>query len=46
MESISKKSRKVIEENLEGLSRRHPLIEVTRIGARMALQVAIEERTK
>lgn len=43
MESISKKSRKVIEENLEELKGRHPLIEVTRIGARMALQVAIEE---
>ncbi len=43
MESISKKSRKVIEENLEELRERHPLIEVTRIGARMALQVAIEE---
>ncbi len=43
MESISKKSRKVIEENLEELKGRHPLKEVTRIGARMALQVAIEE---
>ncbi len=43
MGSISKKSRKVIEENLEELKERHPLIEVTRIGARMALQVAIEE---
>lgn len=43
MESISKKSRKVIEENLEGLRGRHPLIEITRMGARMALQVAIEE---
>lgn len=43
MKSISKKSRKVIEENLEELRGRHPLIEVTRIGARMALQVAIEE---
>jgi len=43
MKSISKKSRKVIEEHLEELSGRHPLIEITRIGARMALQVAIEE---
>lgn len=43
MESISKKSRKVIEEHLEELRERHPLIEITRIGARMALQVAIEE---
>lgn len=37
MKSISKKSRKVIEEHLEELRMRHPLIEITRIGARMAL---------
>lgn len=43
MESISKKSRKVIEENLEELKERQPLKEITRMGARMALQVAIEE---
>ena len=41
--SLSKKSKKVIEENLEELKAMPPLRELTRIGARMMLQVALEE---
>src|SRR4030042_892756 len=41
--SLSKKSRKVIEENLEEFMALPPLTELTRIGARMMLQVAVEE---
>jgi 2-keto-4-pentenoate hydratase len=43
MKSISRKSREVIEKHLGELSERYPLIEITRIGAQIALQVAIEE---
>jgi len=41
--SLSKKSKKVIEENLEEFKAMPPLRELTRIGARMMLQVALEE---
>lgn len=41
--SLSKKSKKVIEENLEEFMAMPPLTELTRIGARMMLQVAVEE---
>ena len=41
--SLSKKSRKVIEESLEEFIAMPPLTELTRMGARMMLQVAIEE---
>jgi len=41
--SLSKKAKKVIEENLEEFKAMLPLRELTRIGARMMLQVALEE---
>ena len=41
--SLSKKAKKVIEENLEEFKAMPPLRELTRIGARMMLQVALEE---
>jgi len=41
--SLSKKAKKVIEENLEEFMVIPPLGELTRIGARMMLQVALEE---
>ena len=41
--SLSKKSKKVIEESLEKFMAMPPLTELTRIGARMMLQVAVEE---
>src|SRR4030043_524037 len=41
--SLSKKAKKVIEENLEEFMAMPPLGELTRIGARMMLQVALEE---
>ncbi len=41
--SLSKKAKKVIEEGLEEFMAVPPLTELTRIGARMMLQVALEE---
>jgi transposase-like protein len=41
--SLSKKAKKVIEESLEEFRAMPPLTELTRIGARMMLQVALEE---
>ena len=41
--SLSKKAKKVIEENLKEFMEMPPLTELTRIGARMMLQVALEE---
>ncbi len=41
-ESLSKKAQKVIEEHLKELKQRQPLIELTKVGARMKLQVALE----
>lgn len=41
--SLSKKSKKVIEKNLEEFTGRQSLIELTRTGAKMMLQVAVEE---
>jgi transposase-like protein len=41
--SLSKKARKVIDAGLEELRQAPPLAEITRIGARMMLQVAVEE---
>ena len=41
--SLSKKSKKVIEEGLGELKQRSSLAELTRIGARMMLEVAVEE---
>lgn len=42
-ESLSKKSKKVIEKHLEEFKRGSSLVELTRTGARMMLEVAIEE---
>lgn len=41
--SLSKKAKKVIEESLNEFKTLPPLAELTRIGARMMLQVAVEE---
>jgi len=41
--SLSKKARKVIEKHLEEFKQRSSLIELTKVGARMMLQVALEE---
>ena len=41
--SLSKKSKKVIEKNLEEFTGRQSLIDLTRTGAKMMLQVAVEE---
>jgi putative transposase len=41
--SLSKKTKKVIEENLEEFMAMPPLTELTKIGARMMLQSALEE---
>jgi len=43
MRSLSKKSKKVIEKGLGELKQRSSLAELTRIGARMMLGVAVEE---
>lgn len=43
MRSLSKKSEKVIKEHLEEFTGRQSLAELTRYGARMMLEVAIEE---
>jgi transposase-like protein len=41
--SLSKKAKKVIEKHLEEFSQRSSLVELTKAGARMMLQVALEE---
>lgn len=41
--SLSKKAKKVIEKGIEDLRQMPPLAEITRIGARMMLQAALEE---
>ena len=43
MRSLTKKSKKVIEKHLEDFKQRSTLVELTKIGARMMLEVAIEE---
>jgi transposase-like protein len=43
MRSLTKKARKVIEAGVEELKQALPLAEITRMGARMMLQVAVEE---
>lgn len=40
---LSKKSEKVIKKGLEELMQRSSLAELTRIGARMMLEVAVEQ---
>lgn len=41
--SLSKKSKKVIEKHLKDFKQRSTLVELTKVGARMMLEVAIEE---
>jgi len=41
--SLSKKSKKIIDKHLEEFKERQSLVELTKIGARMMLEVAIEE---
>jgi len=43
MRSLSKKSKKIIEKRLEEFKQRESLVELTKVGARMAIEVAIEE---
>src|SRR4030042_3714359 len=43
MRSLSKKSKKIIEKSIEGHMQLSSLAELTKIGARMMLEVAIEE---
>lgn len=43
MRSLSKKSEEVIEKHLRDLKERQPLIELIKIGARMMLEVAVQE---
>lgn len=44
--SLSKKARKVIEENIVEFMQVPSLIELTKIGARMMLQAALEEEVR
>jgi len=46
MRSLSKKSKKVIEEKLEEFQQKNSLLDLTKIGARMMIQVAIEEELR
>jgi hypothetical protein len=43
MKSLSKKSKKIIEKSIEGHMQLSSLAELTKMGARMMLEVAIEE---
>jgi hypothetical protein len=44
--SLAKKARKVIEENLAQFMQAPSLMELTKIGARMMLQAALEEEVR
>jgi putative transposase len=43
MRSLSKKSKKVIEKSMKELMQRNSLVELTKAGARMMIQIALEE---
>ena len=43
MRSLSKKSKKVIEKQMEEFKQRNSLVEITKVGARMMIQIALEE---
>jgi len=43
MRSLSKKSKKVIEKSIKELMQRNSLVELTKVGARMMIQIALEE---
>ncbi len=44
--SISKKTKEIIEKELDEMNHIRSLMELTRLGARMMLQVALEEELK
>jgi putative transposase len=46
MRSLSKKSKKVIEKSMKELMQRNSLVELTKVGARMMIQVALEEELR
>ena len=46
MRSLSKKSKKVIEKRLEEFQQRNSLMEITKVGARMMIQIALEEELR
>jgi transposase-like protein len=46
MRSLSKKSKKVIEKQMEEFKQRNSLVEVTKVGARMMIQIALEEELR
>lgn len=46
MRSLSKKSKKVIEKQMEEFKQRDSLVEVTKVGARMMIQIALEEELR
>jgi transposase-like protein len=43
MRSLSKKSKKVIEKSMKEFMQRNSLVEITKVGARMMIQIALEE---
>jgi transposase-like protein len=46
MRSLSKKSKKVIEKSMKELMQRNSLVELTKVGARMMIQIALEEELR
>lgn len=46
MRSLSKKSKKVIEKQMEEFKQRNSLVEFTKVGARMMIQIALEEELR
>jgi len=46
MRSLSKKSKKVIEKNVKDFMQRNSLVELTKVGARMMIQIALEEELR
>jgi transposase-like protein len=46
MRSLSKKSKKVIEKSMKELMQRNSLVELTKTGARMMIQIALEEELR
>ena len=46
MRSLSKKSKKVIEKSMKEFMQRNSLVELTKVGARMMIQIALEEELR
>jgi len=46
MRSLSKKSKKVIEKSVKDFMQRNSLVELTKVGARMMIQIALEEELR